>query len=98
MVVLLFLFALSFVGESIPLNDGAGYDGAFYYNVAQNFSTDFFSAGYDRFRIFRIFPFFLINLFFSLLNIETSHANLMASMFVLHFLNLVVSLVVRLHN
>ena len=92
-VVLLFLFALSFVGESIPLNDGAGYDGAFYYNVAQNFSTDFFSAGYDRFRVFRIFPFFLINLFFSLLNIETSHANLMASMFVLHFLNLAVQLV-----
>ncbi|MBR3073878.1 hypothetical protein [Fibrobacter sp.] len=50
-VVLFFLFTLSFVGETIPLNDGAGYDGAFYYNVAQNFSTDFFSVGYDRFRI-----------------------------------------------
>lgn len=92
-LVLLFIFTLSFVGEKIPLNDGAGYDGEFYYNVAQNFSTDFFSMGYDRFRIFRIFPFFLINLFFSLFNIETSHANLMASMYVLHFLNLAVQLI-----
>ena len=92
-VVLFFLFTLSFVGEKIPLNDGAGYDGAFYYNVAQNFSTDFFSVGYDRFRIFRIFPFFLINLFFSLLDIETSHANLMTSMYVLHFLNLAIQLI-----
>ena len=92
-VVLLFLFTLSFVGEKIPLNDGAGYDGAFYYNVAQNFSKDFFSAGYDRFRIFRIFPFFLINLFFLLFNIEATHANLMTSMYVLHFLNLAVQLI-----
>lgn len=93
MVVLFFLFTLSFVGETIPLNDGAGYDGAFYYNVAQNFSTDFFSVGYDRFRIFRIFPFFLINLFLSLLGIESSHANLMTSMYVLHFLNLAIQLI-----
>ena len=92
-VVLFFLFTLSFVGEKIPLNDGAGYDGAFYYNVAQNFSTDFFSAGYDRFRIFRIFPFFLINLFFLLFNIEATHANLMTSMYVFHFLNLAVQLI-----
>ena len=92
-VVLFFLFTLSFVGEKIPLNDGAGYDGAFYYNVAENFSIDFFSTGYDRFRIFRIFPFFLINLFFSLLGIETSHANLMTSMYVLHFLNLAIQLI-----
>jgi len=92
-VVLLFFFALSLTGEKVPLNDGVGYDGSFYYNVAQNFSTDFWATGYDKFRIFRIFPFFLINLFFSFFSIEPSHANLMRSMYVLHVFNLVLQLV-----
>ena len=92
-LTLLLLFTLSFTGERTPLNDGAGYDGAFYYSVAQNFSTDFWTTGYDSFRIFRIFPFFLINLFFSLFNIEATHANLMHSMYVLHFANLAIQLV-----
>lgn len=92
-LTLLFLFTLSFTGERTPLNDGAGYDGAFYYSVAQNFSTDFWTTGYDSFRIFRIFPFFLINLFFSLFNIEATHANLMLSIYVLHFANLAIQLV-----
>ena len=92
-LILFFLFTFSFVCEKTPLNDGAGYDGAFYYSVAQNFSTDFWTTGYDSFRIFRIFPFFLINLFFSLLGIEATHANLMHSMYVLHFANIAVQLV-----
>ena len=91
-LVLVFLFSFSFFGEKIPLNDGAGYDGTFYYSVAQNFLTDFFENAYDRFRIFRIFPFFLINLFFSIFSIEPSHANLMHSMYVLHYLNLAIQL------
>lgn len=92
-LTLLFLFTLSCIVERTPLNDGAGYDGAFYYSVAQNFSTDFWTTGYDSFRIFRIFPFFLINLFFSLLGIEATHANLMHSMYVLHFANLSVQII-----
>lgn len=81
------------MGEKIPLNNGAGFDGQFYYNVAENFSTDFFGSGYDRFRIFRIFPFFIINLFFTLFSIETSHANLMCSMFILHYINIAIQLI-----
>lgn len=91
-LVLLFIFTSSFVGEKITLNDGVGYDGVFYYNVAQNFSTDFGTIGYDKFRIYRIFPFCLINLFFRLFNIETTHANLMLSMSIFHFLNLAIQL------
>ena len=49
--VLLFLFTLSFAGEKTPLNNGIGYDGTFYYQVAQNFTTDFWTTGYDQFRI-----------------------------------------------
>ena len=92
-LTLFILFTLSFISERTPLNDGAGYDGAFYYSVAQNFSTDFWTTGYDSFRIFRIFPFFLINLVFSLLGIEATHANLMHSMYVLHFANLAIQIV-----
>jgi hypothetical protein len=88
--VLLFLFTLSFAGEKTPLNNGIGYDGTFYYQVAQNFTTDFWTTGYDRFRIFRIFPFFLINLFFSFFDIKPTLANLMHSMYVLHFCNLAI--------
>ncbi len=91
--ILLLLWTLSFAGEKIPLNNGAGFDGLFYYNVAKDFSTDFFGDGYDRFRIFRIFPFFLINLFFSFFCIEPSHTNLMRSMFVLHYVNLAIQLI-----
>ena len=91
-LVLLFIFTLSIIGEKIPLNDGAGYDGAFYYNVAQNFSTDFWTTGYDNFRIYRIFPFCLINLIFQLFSIETTHAILMHSMSILHFFNLAIQL------
>lgn len=92
-LTLFILFTLSFISERTPLNAGAGYDGAFYYSVAQNFSTDFWTTGYDSFRIFRIFPFFLINLVFSLLGIEATHANLMHSMYVLHFANLAIQIV-----
>ena len=93
LVFILFLFfTQSFIGEKIPLNDGAGYDGAFYYNVAHNFSTDFWTTGYDKFRIFRIFPFFLINLFFTLFNIEPKPSLLTSSMYVLHFTNIVIQL------
>ena len=93
MVVLLILVTVSFIGEKIPINNEAGYDGIFYYNVAQNFSSDFWTTGYDPFRIFRIFPFFLINLFFETFNIEPTHANLMHSIQVLHFFNLAIQLV-----
>ncbi|WP_405329794.1 hypothetical protein [Fibrobacter sp.] len=91
-LVLLILFTLSITGEKTPLNNGIGYDGTFYYQVAQNFTTDFWTTGYDRFRIFRIFPFFLINLFFSFFDIEPTLANLMHSMYVLHFCNLAILL------
>ena len=67
--ILLILFALSVFGETIPVNGGAGYDGEFYREVFRGFSTDFFSTGYDAFRIQRIFPFCLMNAVYSLTGI-----------------------------
>ena len=60
-LVALAIFAFSFFFETIPYHDGAGFDGTFYQEVFRSFSTDFFSAGYDSFRIQRIFPFCLLH-------------------------------------
>ncbi|SHK61201.1 hypothetical protein [Fibrobacter sp. UWEL] len=86
--LLLGLFSISIVGEKIPMNDGAGFDGEFYRTVAENFTSDILNKGYDNFRIQRIFPFFLINLAFGTLGIEATHQNLMHAMIGLHYANL----------
>ena len=89
LVFLLFaLFAFSFYAELIPVNDGAGFDGAFYREVFRNFSTDFFTSGYDSFRIQRIFPFCLLNVVYGLAGIPLDNAHMIAGMYVLHFVNL----------
>lgn len=91
LVFLLFaLSAFSFYIEQIPINNGAGFDGAFYRDVFRNFSTDFFTIGYDSFRIQRIFPFSLLNLVYNLAGIPLDNAHMMAGMAVCHFLNLAV--------
>lgn len=89
---LISVFTLSVVGETFPLKEGAECDGQFYYKVAQDFSIDFFHSGYDRFRIFRIFPFFVINLTFYLFSIEPSHENLTHAVYAIHYLNLALQL------
>lgn len=91
LVFLLFaLFAFSFYAEQIPVNNGAGFDGAFYREVFRNFSTDIFAVGYDSFRIQRIFPFCLMNMVYNLAGIPLDNAHMMAGMVVCHFLNLAV--------
>ncbi len=93
LVFLLFaLFAFSFYAELIPVNDGAGFDGAFYREVFRNFSTDFFTSGYDSFRIQRIFPFCLLNVVYGLAGIPLDNAHMIAGMYVLHFVNLALQL------
>ena len=86
--ILLILFALSVFGETIPVNGGAGYDGEFYREVFRGFSTDFFSTGYDAFRIQRIFPFCLMNAVYSLTGIPLDNAHMINGMYTLLFLNL----------
>ncbi len=90
--ILLALFALSVCGETIPVNEGAGFDGEFYREVFRNFSADFFATGYDSFRIQRIFPFCLMNVVYNLAGIPLDNAHMMAGMYVLHFVNLALQL------
>lgn len=90
--ILLALFALSVWGETIPVNEGAGFDGEFYREVFRNFSADFFTTGYDSFRIQRIFPFCLMNVVYTLTGIPLDNAHMMAGMYALHFVNLALQL------
>ena len=94
LITLLFaLFFLSLFGEKIPYNDGAGFDGTFYREVFRNFSNDFFSIGYDSFRIQRIFPFCAMNLVYGALNIPLDNIHMLWGMGILHVLNLILQVV-----
>lgn len=87
-IALLALVALSVFGETIPVNDGAGFDGEFYREVFRDFSSTFFSTGYDAFRIQRIFPFCLMNIVYGFAGIPLTNAHMINGMYVLLFLNI----------
>jgi len=94
LVALLFaLFIPSLFGEKIPFNDGAGFDGAFYREVFRNFTTDFFTVGYDSFRIQRIFPFCLMNVVYNIAGIPLDNFHMMRGMQALHLLNILLQVV-----
>lgn len=90
--LLLVLFSASVFGETTPVADGAGYDGEFYREVFENFSTAFFGEGYDSFRIQRIFPFCLMYLIYKAVGIPFSNASMINGMYILHFVNLALQL------
>lgn len=91
-LVALAIFAFSFFFETIPYHDGAGFDGTFYQEVFRSFSTDFFSAGYDSFRIQRIFPFCLLHYVYKALSIPLDNAHMTAGVIVAQFINLLLQL------
>lgn len=74
------------------MNDGTGFDGEFYRRVMENFSEDFFSSGYDAFRVQRIFPFFVLHYAFESLHVSPMHANLMHALLALHLGNLLLQI------
>lgn len=82
------LVAISVLGETIPVNDGAGFDGEFYREVFRNFFGTFFSTGYDSFRIQRIFPFCLMNVVYTVAGIPHDNPHMITGMYVLLFVNL----------
>lgn len=90
--ILLAIFTASAVGETIPVADGAGFDGEFYREVFRGFTSDFFASGYDSFRIQRIFPFCLMHLVYKAVGIPLDNANMMTGMYALHFVNIALQL------
>jgi hypothetical protein len=87
-ILVVSLFTGSLLFEQIPYNNGAGFDGSFYREVARDFHSVFNNEGYDSFRIQRIFPFFILNYAFSFLSIETNDQNLLYGITFLHYINL----------
>ncbi len=87
-IALLAIVALSVFGETIPVNDGAGFDGEFYREVFRDFTGTFYTAGYDSFRIQRIFPFCLMNIVYTVMGIPHDNPHMIAGMYVLLFVNL----------
>lgn len=59
--------------EKLPANNGLGWDGARYANIAANL---FNSSELDSYTIMRILPSFLVHIFFSLLGIDFSPQNI----------------------
>ena len=93
LIVLLVSFILfSMTGEKVAYNNGAGWDGVFYKEVALNFSDKFIN-GYDTYRIQRLLPFALINTIFNLLCLEKNDANLMFAVQSMNFLVLLFGVV-----
>ena len=91
-LVLVAIFSFSVFGETIPVNDGAGFDGEFYREVFRNFSGTFFTDGYDSFRIQRIFPFCFMNVIYRLAGISLTNAHMVNGMYALLFINLALQL------
>ncbi|RHJ94192.1 hypothetical protein [Parabacteroides bouchesdurhonensis] len=79
------------VGEKVPLNDGAGWDGAIFRNMASSFWNSPIGA-YNSYSIQRIFPFVLINLVYVCLNISIDNASLMLGMHITNVLFLVLGI------
>jgi hypothetical protein len=75
-------------GEKVAYNDGAGWDGLFYRNVAYDFSNMIFDHQYDLYRIKRIFPFAVINIVFNIFDIEKNNTSLLWGIQILNLIAL----------
>ncbi|SEF98743.1 hypothetical protein SAMN05444001_11146 [Parabacteroides chinchillae] len=87
MVLLLMSIVLYSIiwGEKVPLNDGAGWDGSIFRNMASSF-WDSPVGVYNSYSIQRIFPFVLINLVYICFNIPIDNASLMLGMHITNVL------------
>lgn len=91
-LTVLIIFSFSFFFETIPYHDGAGFDGTFYQEVFRSFSTDFFSTGYDSFRIQRIFPFCLLHYVYKAFSIPLDNIHMTMGVMLAQLINLLLQL------
>jgi hypothetical protein len=88
--ILLGIVVFSMLGEKVAYNDGAGWDGLFYRNVAYNFSNEILDNQYDLYHIKRILPFAVINIVFNIFNIEKNNTSLLWGIQILNIIILFV--------
>lgn len=71
------LILYSFTGETIPHNEGLGWDGTRYYYFMVHFDELIFNHGIDSYRITRLLPFLIIRYVMQLVNVEMTVSNVL---------------------
>ena len=90
LVLIFFLLVMvQLPGEKIPLNDGAGWDGTFYREVAAGFLDTIEESGYSPYQMQRILPFAGLNIVYVLLGLDMDHNSLTVGVLVLNLLALI---------
>jgi hypothetical protein len=81
------------LGEKVAYNDGAGWDGLFYRSTTFDFASKIFAHGYDSYRIQRILPFAVVNVFFKLTGLGITNASSMMAVQALNLIALLVGII-----
>jgi hypothetical protein len=68
------------LGEKVAINNGEGWDGEYYYDIATNFFNRVQHESYNKYRIQRVFPFAIINAVTEVCHIEKTHENMLPMM------------------
>ncbi|MGL4293006.1 MAG: hypothetical protein ACRCSQ_05485 [Bacteroidales bacterium] len=97
-VISVFLFLVivlsGFAGEKVALQDGAGWDGVAYREMARSFSDDIMDDVYNGYNIQRIAPFALINMVYRVFGLPVDNDSLMIGVIVLQIMTLCMSVFV----
>jgi hypothetical protein len=93
-LILVFLAIVIFqmIGEKVPYNDGAGWDGLSYREVAFNFLDQTREGGYNHYMVQRLLPFAFLNITFEFFNIPLQNDTLIKGILGLNFLVLLIGL------
>jgi hypothetical protein len=88
----LLIVIMQLFGEKIPYNDGAGWDGLAYRDIAYDFSAVVQKDGYNQYLIQRILPFVSLHYLFLVLDFPFHNNGLMTGMLFLNFLALLLGI------
>ncbi len=89
---LLIIVILQIPGEKVPYNDGAGWDGVFYREVAAGFLQTVEEDGYNTYHLQRILPFAILNALYVITGIEINNDSLIKGILIFNFLALLLGI------
>jgi hypothetical protein len=92
LVGMFLVVSVNLMGEKIPYNDGAGWDGLLYREIAASFSSQIQDEGYNQYSLQRLLPFALLHYSFLALGIPLSNDSLMQGILVFNFIALLLGL------
>lgn len=89
--LLLGLLCFSFLGEKIPYNNGAGWDGVKYREVTLHFDELIQNKGIDKYHMNRILPFAMVHYGLKVINAEMNEDNALKGCCVFNLLCILIS-------